>query len=177
MKDNSRNERVGRGVSDFVLAMITLISFFGTFLAPTSGAPVCFVVALSVGFILTELRRILIKLTEVAALAESSPDATAAALRRAVPSRVPPPPPASVRDEPATTAMVRPPAIPGAAWKPPVATADVAPARLAVPVPVPDDSNPGVLDDSAATAMLADLDRKAKPLRRVVKPAAANEAV
>jgi len=61
-----------------------------------------------------------------------------------------------------------------APWKPPVVAEDAVPARA---VPEPDDSNQGVLDDTAATAWLAALDHKAKPLRRAVRPAAPKEAL
>jgi hypothetical protein len=71
-------------IADFVLAVICLLSLFATVAAPTSGAPVCLVIAISTGFVLFELRCIQIKMTRLIALAEESPDATAAAMRRAV---------------------------------------------------------------------------------------------
>jgi len=98
----------------------------------------------------------------------AGPDATAAAIRRAVRPSAPAPASAPAtqvnpRVEAAiVTAMARPP-------KPPAPTP--------VPVPEPDDSNYGVLDDSEAAAWLEALDHKAKPLRRAVTPATAKEAL
>lgn len=51
-------ERFARRGSDWLIAMICFISFACIFLVPPPTGAICFVVALSVGFILTELRRV-----------------------------------------------------------------------------------------------------------------------
>lgn len=88
-EDYPRTEGWGRSIGDLVLSMVCLISFLAMFVAPGTGAAVCFVVALATGFILTELRRIADRLGDLrtlglAAAARAAAEPTATSRSKAV---------------------------------------------------------------------------------------------